>query len=181
MKTSGPAGQPPVDGERIARAVARLRGVLASRPETALGDDEPAIATMGADLGCEVAGPQGQHARTDMASALGGNETAPTPGWYLRAAIASCTATLIRLYAAEEGVVLDRVEVGVFSRSDARGLLGVEGVGAGCRLRTEIRIAAAGVPAGTLIGLARRAHQHSPVGATIAAGDTGTVEIEIVG
>jgi uncharacterized OsmC-like protein len=181
MKRSGPAGQPPADDERIARAVVRMRGVFASRPETALAEDAPAIATTGPGLGCEVAGPQGQHARTDMPAAIGGGETAPTPEWFLRAAVAASTATLIRLYAAEEGIVLDRVEVGVFSRSDPRGLLGVSDVGAACRLRTEIRLAAAGVPVGTLVALARRAQQHSPVAATIGAGDTGTVEIEIVG
>jgi len=180
MKTSGSAG-PPIETERIARAVARMRGVFASRPDAALGDDAPAIATMGAGLECEVAGPHGQRARTDMPTAAGGTETAPTPGWYLRAAMASSTATLIRLYAAEEGIVLDRIEVGVFSRSDTRGLLGMDGVSAASHLRMEVRLAAAGVPHGVLVALAGRAQQHAPVVATIGAGHTGTVEIEIVG
>lgn len=190
MTTHGPHGphgspDPPdtraADDARIARAVTRLRGILSSRPEAALGDDVPAIATVLGGLACEVSGPHGERARTDMPTTVGGGQSAPTPGWYLRAAMASCTATLIRLYAAEEGIVLDRVEVGVFGRSDARGMLGMEGVSGACRPRMEIRIAAAGVPHGTLVGLARRAQQHSPVGATIGAGDTGTVEIEIVG
>ena len=59
-----------------------------------------------------------------MPVGVGGEASAPTPGWYVRTGVASCTATVIALRAAELGLQLDRVEVEVRSRSDKRGMLG---------------------------------------------------------
>lgn len=39
-----------------------------------------------------VEGPSGQRVETDMPKGIGGAASAPTPGWYVRAGIASCTA-----------------------------------------------------------------------------------------
>ncbi len=52
--------------------------------------------------------------------------SAPSPGWLLRAAEASCVATLITMRAAMLGIDLDTLEVTVDSVSDDRGLLGVD-------------------------------------------------------
>jgi uncharacterized OsmC-like protein len=166
--------------EPIAAAMTKMRRVFASKPEVAKSADSTATATLAAGLACEILGPPGYGARTDMPAAAGGGESAPTPGWYLRAAMAACTATLTKMYAAEQGVVLDRVEVTVTSASDKRGMLGMGDVTAAIGdLRMKIRLAAAGVPETVLRELAERAQRNSPVGATLAAGDAGSVEIEI--
>ena len=62
---------------------------------------------------------------TDMPPELGGSGDQVTPGWLFRAGIASCTATVIAMIAAEEGIELTTIEVKVTSRSDARGMLGM--------------------------------------------------------
>lgn len=68
---------------------------------------------------------------TDMATGVGGDGSAPSPGWIFRSAVASCVATLIAMRAAEEGVELPGLEVMVDSESDDRGLLGIGAVPAG--------------------------------------------------
>lgn len=55
--------------------------------------------------------------RTDMPLGIGGTATAPSPGWFLRAAEASCVASLIAIRAAATDVTLRSV-------IDARGLDG---------------------------------------------------------
>jgi len=166
----------------VAESIARVRRHFEARPEMARGDDPPATATLGAGLALEIAGPQGQRARSDMPAAIGGNDAAPAPGWYLRAGMAACTATVVAMYAAEQGIVLESLEVTVSSHSDKRGLLGMADVSPASRgLHTMIRLAAAGVPEAVLRELAERAQRHSPVAATIAAGESGTLGIEIAG
>jgi uncharacterized OsmC-like protein len=166
--------------EPIAVAMTKMRRVFASKPEVAKGVDTHATATLDAGLACRIEGPSGYAARTDMPAAAGGGESAPPPGWYLRAAMAACTATLTKMYAAEQGVVLDRVEVTVTSRTDKRGMLGMGDVTAAIgELQMTIRIAGAGVPEPVLRELAERAQRNSPVSATLAAGDAGAVAIEI--
>jgi uncharacterized OsmC-like protein len=54
--------------------------------------------------------------------AVGGNATAGSPGWLLRAAVASCDATLLTMRAARLGLNLESVEVRVEALSDGRGM-----------------------------------------------------------
>jgi OsmC-like protein len=61
-----------------------------------------------------------------MSRTVGGGATAPTPGWLLRAALASCDATAIAMDAARELVELTDLTVTVESESDFRGVLGVD-------------------------------------------------------
>src|SRR5687768_8690656 len=63
---------------------------------------------------------------SDMSQGVGGGGTAPSPGWLLRAANASCIATLIAMRAAEQGVELGQLEVTVDSESDDYGILGLD-------------------------------------------------------
>ena len=60
-----------------------------------------------------------------MPVAFGGEGNAPSPGWFLRAAIASCAASGIGARALLKDIELERVEVTVTSDTDARGMLGI--------------------------------------------------------
>lgn len=67
----------------------------------------------------------GMQAVTDMPLELGGEGAGVTPGWLLRAALASCVATRIAMAAAVEGIELRTLALVATSRSDTRGLLGM--------------------------------------------------------
>ena len=112
-----------------------------------------------------MTGPSDERVRTDMVASVGGTGSAPSPGWLLRAAEASCVATLIAMRAAMLGVRLTSVEVTVDSESDDRGLLGMDdSVPAGpLSGRVIVRIAGDGVDASTLDTIARWGVKHCPV------------------
>ncbi|NCT98541.1 MAG: OsmC family protein [Comamonadaceae bacterium] len=149
----------------IRQSVEQLAKHFADRPQDALSQDKPAVATLESGLRCKAVGPKGETLITDMPAPIGGGGSAPTPGWYLRAALANCDATMIALRAAQLGIELDQLEVTVGSRSDNRGLLGAEGVAAGpLDVMLSVRIAAPGVPEATLRELVHWAEAHSPVG-----------------
>jgi len=115
---------------------------LAAHPAEARYTDSPATARLadGSGLKVEVSGPDGARLSTDMPASVGGAGSAASPGWYLRAAEASCVATLIAMRAAHEGVAFGDLEVTVDSESDDRGILGIgEDVPAG-PLRTRVRV-----------------------------------------
>ena len=100
-----------MDGQAIGAALAAARRHLAANPDERIVDDSVARARLAGGLATVVEGSAGQRLTTDMPAALGGGGTAATPGWTLRAAVASCTATTIALRAAELGVTLTRLEV----------------------------------------------------------------------
>jgi uncharacterized OsmC-like protein len=62
---------------------------------------------------------------TDMPKSIGGMETAPTPGMYGRAALASCLATGYTMYAAKLGVPIESLEVEIHADCDDGALFGV--------------------------------------------------------
>jgi uncharacterized OsmC-like protein len=154
---------------------------LAENPERGRGPDRPATAVLAEGLRCRVADPDGRFtAATDMPEALGGAGSAPTPGWLLRAALASCEATVIAMRAAQEGIALDALEVTVESESDQRGLLGSGDAPAGpSGVRTRVRLVAAGVDPERLHGLVAWAEGHSPVCDAIRRSVPVTVEVEL--
>src|SRR3989442_13129694 len=96
-------------------------------PKEARYTDSKAIAVLDAGLGVTVTGPSGALIRTDMPESVGGGGSAPSPGWLLRAAQASCLATLIAMRAAQEGLKPGRIEVIADSEADDRGVLGMDG------------------------------------------------------
>ena len=102
----------------------------------------------------DVTGPDNATLKTDMPTSVGGTNTAPSPGWVLRAAEASCVATLIGMRAAQLDVPLQEVEVSVDSESDDYGILGIsDDVPAGpLSTRVSVRI----TPAPPTAGSARR-------------------------
>jgi uncharacterized OsmC-like protein len=169
--------------DKIRDAINRAREFLRANPEKARSTDSAATATIEAGLRCRVSGPNGAVLVSDMTPGVGGDGSAPSPGWLMRAAHASCDATLIAMKAAEEGVELSRVEVVVDSLSDDRGLLGMsDEVPAGpISTRVRIKVAASGVTEERLRRIVEWAREHSPVDDAIGRAVPLTVEIQVAG
>lgn len=151
--------------ERIRQAIEAATDYLSEHPDDAKSTDSPATATVVDGLVVRVDGPDGASITTDMVPSVGGTKSAPSPGWLLRAAEASCVATLIAMRAAMLGITLDRLEVTVDSESDDRGILGIDpSVPAGPLTgRVAIRLSAAGVDDATLESMAHWGVEHCPV------------------
>jgi uncharacterized OsmC-like protein len=113
--------------DRIRGALTAAARYLGDHPQEARYTDSVATATLAGDLRVEIRGPSGESLASDMPSSVGGAASAPSPGWLLRAAHASCLATLVAMHAAQEGIQLDALEVAVESESDDRGILGLDG------------------------------------------------------
>lgn len=165
----------------IQQALARLRTQIAAQPEKARARPGPTTARIVQGLQCEVRGPNGEAVRTDMAPAMGGEASAPAPGWLMRASLASCTATCIAMRAATLGVELTLLEVTVESEADQRGMLGMdERIAPGpSAITARVRIGAAGVPADELRALAEWADRHAPVASTARGSPRYSLEVEV--
>ncbi|HJQ52128.1 MAG TPA: OsmC family protein [Gaiellaceae bacterium] len=150
----------------IRESIINVRSVLAGKADAGPAPDRPATAVIEDGLRCRAEGGDGWAVVTDMPPPVGGEGTAPTPGWLIRAALASCAATTIAMRAAELEIALTRLEVTAESETDMRGLLGVgNGVDpgpVGARLRVELTAEAANEE--RLGELVRWADSHSPVG-----------------
>jgi uncharacterized OsmC-like protein len=166
----------------ISDALRKISDVLVADPEKAHTKGTPATARLVEGLRFEVTGPTGEIAFTDMPLALGGAASAPAPGWLLRGAIASCTATVIAMRAARLGVHLNTLETTVESEQDQRGLLGLdESVSAAfTTMRIRVRIGADNVAPDDLRALATWGDVHSPVACTVRDSPVTSVEVEIV-
>jgi uncharacterized OsmC-like protein len=151
--------------DAIRNAIQGATEYLAQHPDEARSTDSAARATLVEGLVVRVAGPAGESITTDMVPSVGGTASAPSPGWLLRAAEASCVATLIAMRAAMLGIALDTLEVTVDSESDDRGLLGIdESVPAGpLSGRVSVRLTAVGADRTTLEEVARWGVKHCPV------------------
>ncbi len=132
----------------IAAKIAGAREYLRGHREEARYRDGAATARIEAGLRARATGDGGADVVTDMSSGIGGGESAPSPGWLLRAANATCIATLIQMRAEEAGVRLDGLEVVVDSESDDYGILGLdESVPSGpLSMRVAVRVGAASAP-----------------------------------
>ena len=150
--------------EAIRSAIEAASGHLAEHPEAGVATDAAATAVREDGLRFRVDGPKGA-ITSDMATAVGGGATAPTPGWLLRAALASCDATLVAMEAARDGVELTDLKVTVDSDSDFRGVLGVDdSVHPGpLAVRVRVELAAPNATEDQLREIVERAESHSPV------------------
>jgi uncharacterized OsmC-like protein len=163
----------------IAAAVASASAYLTDHPDEARYRDSAATARIASGLVAEVEGPAGERVTTDMPSGIGGTATAPSPGWYLRAAAASCVASLIAIRAAARGVTHGPIEVVVDSESDDRGILGLDdGIPAGAlSLRIVVGIEGLAVDPRTARELVDWAVAHCPVSESI--GRAVPIEVEL--
>lgn len=150
----------------IRESILNVRTALASKADAGPAPDRPAVAVMEDGLRCRAEGGDGWAIVTDMPAPVGGGGSAPTPGWLIRAALASCAATTIAMRAAELDIALTRLEVTAESETDMRGLLavgnGVQPGPATARLRVELE--AEGTDPERLEELVEWADSHSPVG-----------------
>ena len=162
-------------------AIEQLSAAISADTSKARAKNVPATARLIEGLRCEVTGPQGQRLQTDMPPAVGGDGSAPNPGWLLRGALASCTASVIAMRAARLGITLETLEVTVDSDSDLRGILGLdEKVSAGqSTVRATVKIRG-NADQGTLRELAAWGEAHSPVGCTVRNPPVYSLEIEVL-
>jgi uncharacterized OsmC-like protein len=150
----------------IAEAIQRASTYLTEHPDEARYRDSAARAHLSSGLVVDVTGPTGESLRTDMPTGIGGTATAPSPGWFFRAAEASCIAALVGIRAAALGIELASVDVEVDSESDDRGILGLadDTVPAGAlSVRAVIAIDAPAASRGEIDALAAWAVDHCPV------------------
>ena len=132
-----------MSNSNVRNALERAKLVFVERPAAARKSNTSATASLISGLRCEITGPDGEPATTDMHKPMGGEGSSPNPGWLLRASMASCTATAVAMRAAVLGIGIDKLEVGVHSESDARGLLGIGDVSAELsNIRMEIKTGA---------------------------------------
>jgi uncharacterized OsmC-like protein len=163
----------------VREAIERLSATFVAEPAKAKAKSA-ATARLTEGLRCEVSGPRDWHISTDMPAQIGGNGSAPNPGWLLRAAVASCAATVIATRAAKLGIGLRKLEVSVESEGDQRGLLGLDerispAIGA-----WRIKVAIDGdAPAQTLRDLVAWADAHSPVGCTVREPLALSLDVEV--
>jgi uncharacterized OsmC-like protein len=154
----------------VAQALQRIEAVLLRRPEFGEHDDSPATSCWRSGTQVVASHANGVQITSDMPGEFGGGGAHVTPGWLLRAGVASCTTTCIAMHAAMQGIALESLEVRVTSRSDSRGLLGMPGedgalVSAGpYDMQLQVRIAAHGVATQRLRTLVEHSYACSPMG-----------------
>jgi uncharacterized OsmC-like protein len=154
----------------IADAVANAGRYLTDHPDEARYRDSAARARLTSGLSVEVTGPGGERLLTDMPKGIGGTGSEPSPGWLLRAATASCVASLVAIRAAATGVDLRTVEVEVDSESDDRGILGLDPkIPAGAlSMKVAVSVDAPGVERAAVEAVVAWAVGHCPVTDTVA-------------
>ncbi len=166
----------------VGGAIERLSAAISADPLKARARNMPATARLVEGLQCEVSGPYNERLITDMAPAIGGAASGPNPGWLLRGALASCTATVIAMRAAKLGVALGSLEVTVETDSDLRGILGLdESVSSGHGpVRIKVKISSPTASPDVLREIVTWADRHSPVTCTVRQAPECSLEIDVI-
>jgi uncharacterized OsmC-like protein len=161
--------------------MAGARDYLRANREDARYRDAAAIAVIEDGLRVQTTGESGDSIATDMVASVGGAGSAPSPGWLMRAANASCIATLIAMRAAEEHVVLEALEVTVDSESDDYGILGIDdAVPAGpLSMRVAVRVASSGASDERLREIVEWGVDHCPVCDAVKRSVPVDVQVEV--
>ena len=167
--------------DAIRTTLAGAGAYLTEHPDGARYTDSLATARVESGLRVVVDGPDGERLVTDMPGAVGGGGSAPSPGWFLRAAVAACAASLATMRAAQLGLNGFSCEVDVDSESDDRGILGLDAsTPAGpLSMRIGFRMAADDAGLDRLEELAVWAVEHCPVSDAMRRGTP--VHIEVTG
>jgi len=152
--------------QHIRESIARVIQLLTEHPEKAVSEDGPATAVIDSGLRCKATGPHGWELISDMSKGMGGDASAPGPGWLFRAALANCDATMAAIRAAELGIELTTLEVNVRSISDGRGMLQMDDtIQAGpLKISMHFKLGAKDIPEETLHDIVKWVEHHSPVG-----------------
>lgn len=172
--------------EHIAASLERVAAVVRRKPHAAVGEDSAASATWEGGLRASVQGDSGLRVLTDMPVEIGGEASAVTPGWLLRAALASCAVTRIAMAAAAEGIVLQTLRARASSRSDLRGLLGLPDADGRpvppgpLAMELHVSIGAPGVPAERLRALVEASGRCSPVACAVEQPLTVSTQVDVL-
>jgi uncharacterized OsmC-like protein len=126
--------------ESIRAAIVGASAYLTEHPDEARYTDTLATARVEDGLRVRVEGPNGEVLETDMPAGVGGAASAAGPGWYLRASIAACVASLATMRAAQLELTGFTCAVEVDSESDDRGILGLDASVPGGPLSMRIRL-----------------------------------------
>ena len=167
--------------QAIREAMDNASKAITADPDKARVKNASATASLKDRLTLSVTGPNGEAVETDMPKGVGGGGGVPQPGWLLRAALASCTATAIAMRAAKVGIELDKLEVVVESHSDNRGLLGLDHkVSAALMgLRAKVHIRATNVSRNDLESIVRWGDAHSLVACTLRSAIATEIEMVV--
>jgi uncharacterized OsmC-like protein len=163
--------------DAIRGAIESANAYLAEHPEEAAYTDSLATARVLDGLRVRTAGPNGEVLETDMPGAVGGGGSAPSPGWFLRAAVAACVTCLAVMRAAQLGIEGFACEVEVDSESDDRGILGLDPGIPGGPLSMRIGFRMAGATPERLGEVADWAVEHCPVSDAVRRAVPVTVEM----
>jgi uncharacterized OsmC-like protein len=167
--------------EEIDSSVAGVIEHFRAHPEDAVSEDKPATAFLEQGLRFRVEGPGSWVINTDMPGALGGDASAPSPGWLRRAAQAACEATMIAIGAARNGIALTSLEVTIGSVSDDRGMVGAAEVDAGpIQSWARVRLSGMNVSPEKLREIVDWAEKHSPVTDALCRAVPHRLEVEVV-
>jgi uncharacterized OsmC-like protein len=165
---------------RAREPLERAQRLFRERPSAAK-KNVPATAVLRNGLRCEITGPGGESVATDMPGPLGGEGSAPSPGWLFRASLASCSASAIAMRAAMRGIELREIEVTVQGDFDARGAVGIDGVSmALSQMRMSVKISAADASEVQLREIAQWGATQSTVSATLRERSPVTLEVLVV-
>ena len=170
-----------MDIAAIGASIANTTRALTEYPEKARSRAAPLTARRVDGLRFEVKGGGGEIVFTDMPAVMGGEGSAPNPGWLMRAALAACTGTVIAMRASRRGIALATLEVVAESDTDQRRLLGIDDSAASMTaLRVKARLGAEGVSEEELRELAAWGDAHSPVACALRMPPAISTEVEIV-
>lgn len=161
----------------VKRSIEDAIAYLNDHPDEVRYTDVAATATLGEKLRVTIEGGS-DAVTTDMTDAVGGRAEHSSPGWLLRAAVASCVATAIGMEAARGDVALSELVVEVDSESDDRGVLHMADDVPTGPLSLSIRVHISGDgDAGVLEAVARRGAANSP--ASDAVQRSVPVEVDV--
>ena len=109
--------------EDIRTAQSKVREAYTKSPDTALSTSH-ASAEIGHGLKCVF--KQGiETAVMDLPEVMGGTNKGPTPGFHARAAVSGCVAIGIKMEAANQGISIDGIHVGIEMDFDDSAALGM--------------------------------------------------------
>ena len=165
--------------DAIRAALDGAAAYLTEHPDEARYTDSLAIARLESGLRVTVEGRNQERLVTDMPSGVGGAGSAPSPGWFLRAAVAACALSLATMRAAQLGMTGFRCEVEVDSESDDRGILGLDPStpGGPLSMRLAFRMAADDATLAQLEDIAVWAADHCPVSDAVRRGVPLHIEV----
>lgn len=173
-----------MSAQDVAGALNRVESTLAKRPGMGLQDDAPATSRWDGGLRFVATHANGSAVVSDMPVMLGGGGEAVSPGWYFRAGLACCTASVIAMTAAADGIELTALELRASSRSDIRGALGMSGADGGviaagpCDVQFHVRIAARNASADRLRAVVETGCARSPAACALAAPPALHIDVE---